>query len=191
MPAMKKHARYPIRVGPFTHIREEPEGWSVGVVRHHHRIQDYFGNAVYGGRSKALIAARRFRDRLLLRVDPDTRAQRRPPKGHRTGVPGVTLERYMVEGRAYQRYVASWVDPEKGRQRRRLSVLRHGKERARALAMEAREKGAAHARGVLLARQREEARKRLAKSPPQPRRVKHPLSRKGIRMPPRRPRARR
>jgi len=182
---MTKHARYPIRVGPFTYISEEPEGWSVTVARQGRRAADYFGNAVYGGRGKALIAARRFRDRLLLHFEPDTRVRRRPPKGHSTGVPGISLERYVVEGRVYERYVASWEDPEKGYRRRRFSLLRYGKQMAWALAMEARRLGLAYARAVLLEKQRKEARQRLASAPHQPRRVKDPLSRKGIKMPPR------
>ena len=63
-----------------------------------------------------------------------------------------------------------------------------GKEQARALAIEAREAGVAHSDALLMARQREEAGRRLQKAPPMPRQVKDPRSRKGISMARRRPR---
>jgi hypothetical protein len=93
---------------------------------------------------------------------------------------GVSLERYVVDGRVYDRYVAHWQDPEKGARRRRFLVGRYGKRQAFALAVEAREAGVAHNHAWLLARQREEARRRLREAPPLPRQVKDPRSRKGI-----------
>ena len=160
------------------------------VRRRGHNFGDYFPDAVWGGRDRALLAAQHFRDQLLLRIGPDTRVRRRSPKGTRnvTGVVGVRLERHVVEGRVYHRYVAHWPDPEKGTRRRRFLVERYGKEQARALAIEAREAGVAHSHAQQLARQCEEARRRLQEAPPMPRQVKDPLSRKGISMARRRPR---
>jgi hypothetical protein len=146
---------------------------------------DYFPDAVWGGKRLALVAARRFRDELLERVEPDLRVRRRVPKGVRskTGVVGVSVERHLVEGRVYRRYVAHWSDPEEGPMRRRFSVERHGEEGARALAEEVREQGVARSRARLLARQAADAARRLAAAPPLPRMVRDPRSRKGIRMP--------
>ena len=160
------------------------------VERRGKTFSDYFGNAVFGGRRRALLAAQHYRDELLQRTEPDSRERRRMPKGRRskTGVVGVCLEPHRVNGRVYERYVAHWHDPEKGPQRRRFSVGRHGKEQALVLAVEAREAGVAHLRAYLLERQREEAARRLAKAAPPPRPVKNPLSRKGISMARRRPR---
>ena len=160
------------------------------VRRRGHNFADYFSDAVWGGRERSLVAAQRFRDQLLLRVGPDTRVRRTISKGTRstTGVVGVSLERHVVEGRGYERYVASWQDPETGPQRRRFLIERYGKEQALALALEAREAGVAHNHAHQLARQREEATRRLQNAPPMPRQVRDPLSRKGISMARRRPR---
>ena len=151
---MARHRRRPIRIGPLTHIHRGPGAWSVTVMRRGHNFADYFGDAVWGGRERALVAAQRFRDQLLLRIGPDTRVRRQIPKGtrRRTGVVGVNLERHVVEGRAYERYVAHWQDPEKGTQRRRFLVQRYGKEQALALATEVREAGVAHKHAYQLAR---------------------------------------
>jgi hypothetical protein len=183
--------RRPIRVGPYTNIYREPEGWSVIVRRRGRIFRDYFGDAVYGGRAQALRAAQHCRDRLLLqRVPADTRVRRRSPRGRRskTGVPGVSRERYRVEGRVYSRYVAHWQDPDHGQQRRRFAVKYYGARQARALAIDARRAGVAESDARLLARQRAEARRRLREAGPMPRRVKDPRSRKGISMARRRPR---
>lgn len=98
----------------------------------------------------------------------------------------MSVERHVVDGRAYRRYVAHWSDPDEGPKRRRFSVHRYGEKRARALAVEAREQGVSRARALLLARQVADAVRRLQMAPPMPRMVRDPLSRKGIRMPQRR-----
>ena len=187
---MARPPRRPTHIGPRTNIHSEPEGWSVTVMRAARTFSDYFGNAVWGGRARALLAAQHFRERLLQRIDPDSRIRREAPKNHRskTGVVGVSTERHLVDGRVYRRYVASWQDPEQGSQRRRFLVERYGEERALALAVEARESGVAHAKAYLKARQQEEAALRLQKAAPMPRPVKDPRSRKGISMARRRPR---
>jgi hypothetical protein len=180
-----------MRVGPYTNIHREPEGWSVIVRRRGRIFRDYFGDAVYGGRAQALRAAQHHRDRLLLRLVPaDSRVRRRAPKGRRskTRIPGVTRERYAVGGRFYSRYIARWQDPDKGPRRRRFAVKRYGARQARSLAVEARRAGRAESDARLLARQREEARRRLREAGPAPRPVKDPRSRKGISMARRRPR---
>jgi hypothetical protein len=188
---MARPGRRPPRIGPLTNIHSEPEGWSLKVRRGGHEFSDYFGSAVYGGRERALLAAQHARDELLRRIDPDQRVRRRMPKGSRskTGVVGVSREPYVVDGRRYHRYVAHWPDPEKGRPRRRWFLVEHyGEERAKALAIDAREAGVARGHACLLARQREETRRRLQNAAPMPRPVKDPRSRKGISMARRRPR---
>ena len=160
------------------------------VMRRGQNFADYFGDGVWGGRTRALLAAQHFRDQLLQRIGADTRERRQIPKGRRskTGVVGVSLEPHVVDGRVYERYVAYWQDPEKGLRRRRFLVGHYGRDRALVLAIDARKAGVAHSHAYLLARQREEAARRLQKAAPMPRRVKDPLSRKGISMARRRPR---
>lgn len=187
---MARHRRRSTPTGPRTHIRRDPGAWTVTVTRRGHNFADFFPDAVWGGRARALVAAQRFRDQLLLCIGPDTRVRRRSPKGTRnvTGVVGVSLERHVVDGRVYHRYVAHWPGPEKGTRRRRFLVERYGKEGAFALAVEAREAGVARGHAHQLARQCEEATGRLQDARPMPLRVKDPLSRKGISMARRRPR---
>jgi hypothetical protein len=133
-------------VGPNTNIHPEPEGWSVRVCRRGHVFSGYFGDAVYGCRRQSLLAARHYRDDILQRVEPDTRVRRAVPRGakSKTGVVGVTREPHVVDGRVYYRYVAGWIDVERGYLRRRFLVQRYGHAKAKALAVAARRAGVAH-----------------------------------------------
>ena len=81
---MARPPRRRVDVGPRTHIHREPEGWSVQVTRRGETVKDYFGDAVWGGRRWSLLAVQHFRDRLLQRIEPDTRIRRRIPRGHRS-----------------------------------------------------------------------------------------------------------
>ena len=174
-------------MGPLTNITryEDDRAWYVHVERKGRLVSRWFADNVWGGRKNSLTAAQRFRDELLMQIEGDTRERRRPPKGtrSRTGEVGVSLERHRVGGRTYHRYVAGWKDASGRWMRRRFLVERYGKERAEALAIEARQAGVARTRRELQALQRAEAAARLRKAPPMPRQVKDPLSRKGIVMP--------
>jgi hypothetical protein len=176
--------------GSFRNIHAEPAAWTVVVVRKGLHHIKYFSHAVWGGRDLALVAARRCRERLLKRIDPDTRVRRRHPRGrsHSTDVVGVSREEYVVEGLEYCRYVACWQNAEGRMRRRRFSVGRYGETGAKARAVRARQAGVARAHAVRMARQRQEAALRLKLAPPMPSQVKDPLSRKGISMARRRPR---
>ena len=182
--------RRPARIGPLTNIIEEPGAWTVRVERGDKKYAEYFGNAVWGGKKRAKLAAQRWRDELLLRIDPDTRVRREVPKGRRseTGVAGVSVERHKVHGRVYPRIVAHWQDLKTGKTKKTFSVALHGWDGAKALAVEAREAGVARYRAQMAARQQGQAVARLEKAGPMPRPVKDPLSRKGISMARRRPR---
>ena len=181
---MARGPRKRTRIGPRTNICRETGAWSVRVLRGGRPFVGHCADAVFGGRGAALVAAQHIRDRLLLRVEPDLRVRRRISEGarSRTGEVGISRERYLVDGRAYERYVAHWQDPERGPQRRRFSVKRHGRAGAMELARGAREAGVACSRAYLFARQRQEAKRRLQEAPPMPRCVKDPRSRKGISM---------
>lgn len=154
------------------------------VIRAGRPFTGWFADAVWGGKRKGLVVAKRFRDHLLLRIGPDTRVRRVAPKGTRskTGVVGVSLEPHVVEGRTYERYVAHWSNEEGRVRRRRFSVEKYGRDRAIAMAIDAREEGVARSHAARLARQRHEAGRRLLKAPPMPRQVRASRSRKGISM---------
>jgi len=100
----------------------------------------FFSDRKYGGREAALAAAEEWRDEQLLALYPPVRIRRFHPT-NKTGVMGVRLERYKVEGRVYQRYRVSWPDGRGGQERRSFSLSKHGPERAFALAVEARRAG--------------------------------------------------
>lgn len=187
---MARGLRKPTAIRPLTHVHRQPGAWYVAIQRKGRAFTDYFSDAVYGGRQRSLVAAQRFRDDLLLRIGPDTRVRRRPVlgRGSATGIVGVSLERTRVHGRVYESYTATWPDPEKGQARRRFLIQRYGRERALALAQEAREAGIAQNHARMLALQREQASQRLRQAPPMPRKVRDPLTRKGISMASRRPR---
>jgi hypothetical protein len=179
---MPRTPRQPHHTGALTNISREPGAWMTVLVRRGQRYSDYFPDAVWGGRNKALLATQRFRDEMLLRLGPDTRVRRTTARGvgSRTGVVGVCLEHHIVGGRRYERYVAGWVGEDGHVHRRRFFVKRYGRKQALALAIEAREAGVARTHAAQQARQREEAGRRLRAAPPLPRRVKDPLSRKII-----------
>jgi hypothetical protein len=100
----------------------------------------FFSDKKYGGREAAQAAAEEWRDEQLLALYPPVRIRRFHPT-NKTGVMGVLLERYKVEGRAYQRYRVSWPDGHGGEERRSFSLSKYGPERAFALAAEARRAG--------------------------------------------------
>lgn len=188
MPRRRRRRR---TIGPLTNITRGPGAWSVHVTRQGRTFTAWFSDAVWGGRQRSLVEARYFRDQLLLRIDPDTRVRRRPPRGTRRGTKmvGVRVEPHVVEGRAYRRAVGEWVDEDGIVRRRRFLVQRYGLEHARRRAAAARKAGVAETRRILLARQRGDAAWRLANAPPRPRQVRDPRSRKGISMARRRPRS--
>jgi hypothetical protein len=173
------------RVRALTGIVRQRGAWSVRLVRAGRSVTRWFADAVWGGRGPAKVAAQRFRDGVLLRMEPDTRFRRRELKKsryRRTGVVGVTLELHVSGGRVYERYVAVWPDGHGGTKRRRFLVQCYGAEEARRLAIDARRSGLIATRRVALVRQREEAAARLARAPAAPSRVKDPRDRKGISM---------
>jgi hypothetical protein len=100
----------------------------------------FFSDRKYGGREAAQAAAEEWRDEQLLALYPPLRIRRFHPT-NKTGVMGVHVERYKVEGRAYQRYRVSWPDGHGGEVRRSFSLSKYGPERAFALAVEARRAG--------------------------------------------------
>jgi AP2 domain len=189
------HRRQPKRtVGPLTHISrsERDQAWVVDIIRAGRHYDGHFADAVWGGRRQALIAAQRHRDELLLEIEPALRVRRREARGrppHSTGIVGVTFERQVVRGRAYERYVATWPGKDGVNKRQSFNVLKYGKRLAKALAIEARENAIDELRKAELARQREAARMRL-RSLPTSVQLKDPRSRKGISMARRRPRTR-
>lgn len=179
-----RHRRRTTRVGPLSNIRREPEGWTVAVIRRSEHFSDYFGDAVWGGRAKALVAAQHFRDRLLLRIEPDTRVRPSEQDGRGGGQPRTSRRRWS-RLRALRRLLAGSAAgaeeaPLPGRAVRQGAGARPRDRRAR--------DGCGAAPCPATRPPTRGSQTRLQKAPPMPRPVKDPRSRKGISMARRRPR---
>ena len=99
-----------------------------------------FSWELYGSEGKALKAAKRFRDSLLplLEVAGKNYSGNLASSRNTSGNVGITAE--IMEGR-YPCYSAQWTDKNGKRVKKSFSVTKWGEEKARQLAIEAREHG--------------------------------------------------
>jgi len=122
-------------------------GYLVRITRRGQMKSQYFADREYGGKKKALTAARAFRDDLekkLKGYSPAELAQ--TPRANNTS--GVTGVRYVEETDrrwesqpTYGYYIAQW-SPEPGvRKSKRFSIEKYGDDEAMQLAIKAREAG--------------------------------------------------
>ncbi|QDT02857.1 AP2 domain protein [Rubripirellula lacrimiformis] len=124
-------------------------GYLVRVTRKGKMHSDYFSDVDYGGKRKALLAAREFRDQLESKLKGYTSKQiaKKERANNTSGVVGV---RYVEEldprwesQPVYGYWVAQW-SPSKGvRKTARFSVEKYGDDEALRLAIKARNKGVA------------------------------------------------
>lgn len=115
-------------------------GWVVATKRGGTRYVKYFSDRP-GGSAAALRRARRFRDDLLRRLPPATKVKRTYSL-NTTGVVGVALVRERTRaGNLMERYAATWPGPPGSRRKATFSIGRHGKARAKSLAIQARRDG--------------------------------------------------
>lgn len=141
---------------------KERVGWNVKIRRAKVRREKNFSDKAYGGKDNALVAAKAFRDELLAQLDtPEYEVWKRDRKvaTNTSGIPGVyrgvagskkSSGRY-IETPYWQAY---WTDVHGKRQMRVFSIDAYGDEGAKALAIEARQRGLAQlARDVALIRQ--------------------------------------
>lgn len=127
--------------------RQNGGGFLVRVTRKGKLRSDYFRDQDHGGKKKALLAARKYRDELeakYKRVSSKELAKR-VRSNNTSGEPGV---RYVEEidhrwdsKPCYGYWIAQW-SPRKGvRKTKRFSVLKYGDDEAFRLAVKARRKG--------------------------------------------------
>lgn len=117
-------------------------GWQVRLQRRGRKYAKYFGDRQFGGGSRALQAARQWRNALLERLDQEDsiRVCARSPR-NQSGVVGVSKVTVSVNGSRYEFWQATW-SPEPGRRRTvKFSIKRYGDRQAFRLAVEAREEG--------------------------------------------------
>ncbi len=112
--------------------RSRTHCWVVRLQRRHRIWRRFFSDGAYGGKAKALRAARTYRDEILAAHPPMTRADYAAivRGSNRSGVPGVC--RYVATmktlgkpvARAY--WIAFWTLPNGKSARRKFSVAKHG-----------------------------------------------------------------
>jgi len=119
-------------------------GWQVRLQRRGVKYAKYFSDRGHGGPGRAFEAARRWRDRLLRRLDSEeaVRVCRRSARNS-SGVVGVSKVTVLAtNGMAYRFWQATW-SPEPGKRRCvKFSIRRYGNRRAFEMAVEARQRGA-------------------------------------------------
>lgn len=121
-------------------------GWLVRVQRHHRIAIKLFSDGVWGGKRKALAAARDWRD---LQTQPlaeySQKLWRRNGlrRNNRSGVVGAArYERKPDAGKKASGgafWMASWVDEHGASRKRKFSVSRWGERGAKRMAIEERE----------------------------------------------------
>lgn len=124
-------------------------GFLVRITRKGKLTSQYFSDGEYGGKRKALVAAKAHRDELEKSKKGYTAKQlaKKTRSNNTSGTVGVRLvtesdPRWPSEPE-YQYWVAQW-SPKKGvRKTKRFSVDKYGSDEAYRLAVKARKKGVA------------------------------------------------
>lgn len=122
--------------------------WKVQIKRAKVRKHKYFPDTLYGGREPALAAAKAWREHMLAEMDgPGYEVWKREHTlaSNTTGIPGVfrgvaghKRGGEIVQTPYWQGY---WTDMDGKRQIRVFSILAHGEDGAKALAVQARRQG--------------------------------------------------
>ena len=129
--------------------RNRTHSWVVRLQRRHKVWRRFFSDGVYGGKGKALRAARAFRDEILAAHPLMTTAAYAVivRRSNRSGVPGVC--RYVAtetaSGRPVARayWIAFWTLPDGKSARRKFSIAKYGEDGALKRAKAARRQGIA------------------------------------------------
>jgi hypothetical protein len=144
------------------------KGWRVSLRRRGTLFVRNFPDLKYGGRNRALTAAKEYRDDIVRQNPPITRVEFAETlrRNNTSGVPGVSLIRYhypLADGSKRQAayWEAIWPTLPGRSERLRFSVSRHGNRRAFELACAARRAGLHNVEGVFWASARGE-------TPPEP-----------------------
>lgn len=132
---------------------ESSRCWKVNLKRRNKYMYKYFRDEAYGGKEKALKAAKAYRDSLMGAVsgaDYTMWRRNRRHKGNKSGVVGVG--RYFARDESGKRpfWQAFWRTADGVRQGRKFSVLRYGEKHAKQLATEARRKAMKEVRRELI-----------------------------------------
>ncbi|MFO0702182.1 MAG: hypothetical protein U0236_23490 [Nitrospira sp.] len=128
-------------------IQSRTHAWVVRVQRRRLAHARQFSDGCYGGKTKALTAAQRYRDELLASLVPITRQEvcQIRKKNNRSGVSGVTrIDTWeWSRGRRFRRryWDAQWPDRTGRAVHKKFSIRKYGERRAFRLAVLARRNG--------------------------------------------------
>lgn len=130
-------------------------GWLVTIQRRNVIYRRQFSDGVYGGRNKALSAAKAYRDEIIARHQPFSRREQAEihKKNNTSGVVGVcrccaseTRQKPEEERRWF--WVASWALPDGRAKRVKFSVRKYGEEGAFKMAVKARHEALSRMQGT-------------------------------------------
>ncbi|MDH4302197.1 MAG: AP2 domain-containing protein [Nitrospira sp.] len=119
--------------------------WFVTVQRRGRIYHQHFADFVYGGKRKALDAAKLYRDSLVVNLRPLTRLEvcQIKKKNNRSGVSGVTRidATEQSRGRSHRRqyWLAQWPIGNGKAKKKKFSITRYGDHGARQRAVRARQ----------------------------------------------------
>ena len=123
--------------------------WLVQVQRHNQVAIKLFSDSVWGGKRKALAAARAWRDEHKQPVAEQAHAlwrRNRLRSNNRSGLVGVARYERTAEANGRKTggvafWLAAWVDEHGASRKRKFSVKRWGERGAKQKAIEARKQG--------------------------------------------------
>jgi len=126
------------------HERSRTHAWRVTIQRHGKIFVGHFSDGVYGGKQKALAAAKRYRDELLAKYPPLSRREYCAilRRNNRSGLAGVSFHAEVIEtgrGPVERRFWIARLPLEPWRTKLvKFSVAKYGAEEAFRRAVKAR-----------------------------------------------------
>jgi hypothetical protein len=127
---------------------DQPEkknhGYYVRITHRGKGFQKYFPDKSLGGKTKALKAAREYRDSLLAKMPKykQDAASKKKRRIKQSGIVGVThVVSKSPKGKVYEYWQAAWLDGEGKRRTAKFSIARYGDAKAIEMAKKARRDG--------------------------------------------------
>lgn len=148
MPNLESEVKNKAPIYGVTRVDNEvsrTHGWLVTIQRRGVIFRRQFSDGVLGGKTKALAAAKAYRDEIVAKYPPLSKREHAEivKKNNKSGVVGVcrycaseTSQKPSAEKRWF--WVASWVLPDGRAKRIKFSVKKYGEEGAFKLAVKAR-----------------------------------------------------
>ena len=133
----------------ITRLETSTRGYQVRICRGRKYYSKLFSDTVFGGKAKALKAAREYRDALIeeqagREITRKQLAKRKNPR-NTSGIVGVRFvqehDPRAAKGVVYEYWEAQWSPSPGVRSKKRFSVQQHGYEQALKLAKRARNQG--------------------------------------------------